>query len=184
MTSAANKNVLKYPLSWRILHWIIAILVLTLVAVGIWMTQRAEDNVFTALTDTLYSMHKAIGFTVLLLMVVRLLVRLSQQAPPYPDWMSPRLQKLAAGLHHLLYLMLFVTPLLGWAGITAYPALGIAGDYGLPPMPGIAPNRELAETLLEIHGAMALILAVMIIGHIGAAVHHMLKKDGVVRRMV
>src|SRR5690606_27139684 len=75
---------MKYPLKWRILHSIIAILVLTLVPVGIWMAQRAGNDVFGTLTDTLYSMHKAIGFTVLLLMVVRVIVRSTHQVPPYP----------------------------------------------------------------------------------------------------
>ena len=177
-------NVLKYPLPWRILHATVALLVLTLVPVGIWMTQRAENNVFNTLTDTLYSMHKAIGFTVLLLMVVRLIFRLTRQIPPYPNTISPLLIKVANSLHRLMYVMLFVTPLLGWAGVTAYPALGIAGDFGLPPMPGIPQNQELAETLFQIHGTMALILAVMVIGHISAAVRHMLRRDGIIRRML
>ena len=45
---------MKYPLKWRILHSIIAILVLTLVPVGIWMAQRAGNNVFNAQSDWIH----------------------------------------------------------------------------------------------------------------------------------
>lgn len=170
----------KYPVSWRVLHWLMALLVLVLIPVGVWMAERAEANMWGALTNTLYTSHKVIGFSVLLLMVVRIAMKLSLKSPPYPDEIPPKLQKAAKGLHHLLYVMLVLTPLFGWAGVTAFPAL----VNGMPAMPFVPENRALAGILFQIHGACAITLAVLIVGHIGAAFRHMIRKDGLLRRML
>lgn len=174
----------KYPLPSRLLHWLIAVMVVVVFSIGLWMAERSEANLLGGLTDTLYAWHKAIGFTVLLLMVVRLIVKLWLKAPAYPDSLSPRLKAMAKGAHHLLYLLLFLTPLFGWAGITAFPALITVGGYNLPAMPLIPESTDLAESLFEIHETMAMLLIVLVIGHVAAAIHHMVRKDGMVRRML
>jgi len=174
----------KYPAGWRLLHWVIAALVLCTIPIGIWMAQRASIDLFDTLTNQLYAYHKVIGFNILLLMVLRTVVRLSVSPPAYPASMSPRLQKLAKGLHHLLYVMLIVTPLLGWAGVTAFPALVISDTVRLPAMPGVPQDQALATTLFKIHGIFAITLAVLVLGHIGAAIRHMLRRDGIIQRML
>lgn len=174
----------KYPVGWRVLHWLIAVMVLTLIPVGLWMTARGEADVWGALTNTLYSSHKAIGFTVLLLMVLRIAMKIRLGTPPYPDTLPRKLKLAATGLHHLLYLLLVLTPLFGWAGVTAYPALVTLGGYDLPAMPWVPENSELAERLFVIHGTLAIMLGVLIAGHIGAAVRHMLRRDGIIQRML
>jgi cytochrome b561 len=174
----------KYPTGWRVLHWLIALLVFILLPTGLWMAARAEADIWGDLTDALYSWHKAIGFSVLLLMILRILVKIRYRSPPYPSEMPHRLQVAAKSLHHLLYVLLVVTPLFGWAGVTAFPALITLGGYDLPAMPFVPQDRELAARLFDIHGALAITLGILIIGHIGAAFRHMLRKDGIFRRMV
>jgi len=79
---------------------------------------------------------------------------------------------------------LIVVPLLGWAGVTAYPALITLGSYHLPAMPGIPKDQALAKQLFEIHGNLALVLAGLAVAHAAAGLHHLLlKKDGVFQRM-
>lgn len=174
----------KYPAGWRVLHWVMALMVLTLIPVGLWMASRAEADLWGALTNTLYSVHKAIGFSVLLLMILRIVMKIRLKSPPYPDEMPRQLQIAAKSLHHLLYVMLVVTPLFGWAGVTAYPALGIVGEVNLPAMPFVPQDEELAGRLFYIHGWLAITLGVLIAGHIAAAIRHMLRRDGIVRRMI
>ena len=178
------QQIRKYPAVWRALHWLIALLVLTLIPVGLWMTSRGEAEIWGELTDSLYSWHKAIGFSVLLLMVIRILFKILLTTPPYPDALSWTLQLAAKGLHHLLYVFLVLTPLFGWAGVTAFPALITVGGYDLPAMPLVPQDSELAARLFAIHGVLALTLAVLLAGHIAAAIRHMLRKDGIVRRML
>ena len=174
----------KYPAGWRVLHWVMAVMVLTLIPVGLWMASRAEADIWGALTNTLYSVHKAIGFSVLLLMILRIVVKIRLKGPPYPDNMPRALQIAAKSVHHLMYLLLVVTPLFGWAGVTAYPALAILGDFHLPAMPCVPQDEDLAARLFYIHGWLAITLGVLIVGHIAAALRHLLRKDGIFSRMV
>lgn len=177
-------QVLKYPASWRVLHWIMALMVLALIPIGLWMTSRAEADIWGGLTDTLFNWHKAIGFSVLLLMILRIVMKVRWRGPPYPDEMLHQLQRAARGVHHLMYVFLVLTPLFGWAGVTAYPALVTLGGYELPPMPFIPEDSELADSLFGIHGALAITLGVLVVGHIAAALRHLFRKDGIFRRMV
>ncbi len=174
----------KYPAGWRVLHWLMALMVFALIPIGIVMTERAEANIWGALTDTLYNWHKAIGFSVLLLMILRIGIKVWLKGPPYPKEMPRKLQLAATSLHHLLYILLVLTPLFGWAGVTAFPALITLGGYHLPAMPFVPVNEALAERLFSIHGVLAITLGVLIIGHIGAAIRHLLQKDGLFRRML
>jgi cytochrome b561 len=173
-----------YSIAARLLHWLTAIFVMTLIVLGIWMTERAAANLWDALTNTLYGWHKLIGFLVLLLTAIRLIVKARSVRPAYPESVSPATIKLAAAAHGSLYLLLIVVPLLGWAGVTAYPALVTLGGYHLPAMPGIPKDQALAKQLFEIHGNLALVLAALTVAHLSAALHHLLiKKDNVFQRM-
>ncbi|MDP3621509.1 MAG: cytochrome b/b6 domain-containing protein [Polynucleobacter sp.] len=173
-----------YSLTARLFHWLTAALILCLAILGFWMTDRANANLWDALTDTLYAWHKFIGFTVLLMTALRLIVKLSSNKPPYSSSVSAHTIKLASFMHGILYLLLFLVPLLGWAGVTAYPALITIGGYHLPAMPGITKDETLAKQLFEIHGYLAITLIVLAVGHLMAALHHLLlKKDGVFQRM-
>lgn len=173
-----------YSAAQRLLHWLTAIMIAALLILGVWMTERSGANIWDALTNTLYAWHKLIGFLVIFLTALRLLVKFRSTRPPYPPSVSPGTIKLAAAGHGVLYLLLLLVPLLGWAGVTAYPALITVGGYHLPAMPGIPKDQALAKQLFEIHGNLAIVLAVLALGHIAAALHHLLvKKDGVFQRM-
>lgn len=174
----------KYPAGWRVLHWVMALMVLALIPVGLWMASRAEADLWGALTNTLYSVHKAIGFSVLLLIILRIAVKIRVKSPPYPDEMPRTLQKAARSVHLLMYILLVITPLFGWAGVTAFPALTVVGDFSLPAMPFVPQDEELASRLFYIHGWLAITLGVLIAGHIAAALRHLLRKDGIFQRMV
>lgn len=184
MVERARNRVDKYPAGWRVLHWVMAAMVLTLIPVGLWMVSRAEADIWGELTDTLYSWHKAIGFSVLLLMLPRIYMRVRHTRPPYPDAMSSQLQRVASSVHRLFYVFLLLTPLFGWAGVTAFPALDTVGGYKLPAMPFVPENGELAETLFEIHGWLAITLGALAAVHILGALRHAIGKDGMIRRML
>jgi cytochrome b561 len=148
------------------------------------MTARAGANLWDDQTNLLYGLHKALGFTVLLLMLLRLVLKLRTAAPAYPASLAPLHILVAKTVHGVLYLLLFAVPLLGWAGVTAYPALITVAGYHLPPMPWVAQNEALAKQLFAVHGTLAFVLAALVICHIAAALVHLLfKRDGVFERM-
>jgi cytochrome b561 len=148
------------------------------------MTARAGANLWDDQTNLLYGLHKAVGFGVLLIMVVRFFFKLRATAPAYPASVSTTQIQLAKFLHALLYALLFAVPLSGWAGVTAYPALITIAGYHLPPMPGVVQNEALAKQLFELHGMLAFMLAALVLCHVAAAlVHLLIKRDGVFERM-
>jgi cytochrome b561 len=174
----------RYPLASRILHWAVAAAMVGLVPIGAWMADRGAAGQWDGLTNTLYVWHKAIGFAVLWLVVVRILIRRRSGTPPYPQALSRRHRVAATALHHMLYLLLVLVPLLGWAGVTAYPALVTVGGLHLPPLPWVPQDQALAARLFAVHGALAILLAVLALGHAAAALNHLLlRKDGLFQRM-
>src|SRR5688572_5767292 len=102
------------PARWgalaQTLHWTIALAVIGLVLVGLWMDELPNSP--TKLK--VYALHKSVGITVLVLVVLRLAWRLIDRRPPHPASMPPWERWLAAVTHGLLYLLLLVMPLSGW----------------------------------------------------------------------
>lgn len=168
----------------RAIHWFTALAILALAILGFWMTQRAAANLWDDLTNTLYGWHKLIGFTVLLITILRFCLKLNSKTPPYPNTVSPSLVKAASIVHYLLYGLLFMVPMLGWAGVTAYPALITLGGYSLPAMPGITKSELIAKQLFQIHGLLAMTLIAVVLLHIAAALNHLIiKRDGIFQRI-
>lgn len=172
-----------YAPAQKALHWIVALLFAGLVPVGVIMAHRAEANIFDEVTNRLYSGHKLVGFVVLWLMVLRIVVKRRQGAPP-PVATLTRFERIAAtAVHHSLYLMLVLTPLIGWAGVSAYPALEVFGLFSLPPI--LPANEALALKIFKLHKALAIFTVLLVLAHVGAAfLHGVIKRDGVMNRMI
>ena len=90
----------------------------------------------------------------------------------------------ALGVHVLLYFLLFAMPLSGWAYSNAagYPIVYL----GLVPLPDLLhKDKELAETLEEVHSVGGWVLLVVIALHAAAAFkHHFVDRDATLRRML
>ncbi len=83
-----------YSLVQRALHWLVALSLAALYLLGLWMTTRAGANLWDDQTNLLYGLHKALGATVLLMMVLRVFFKLRTPAPGYPASVAP-----ATGTH-------------------------------------------------------------------------------------
>ena len=174
----------RYSLPARLMHWVTALCVLVLFPLGVWASWRAEADIWDDLTNTIFAWHKTIGFAVLILMVLRVVIRLRSVVPAYPRSMATWEISASKATHHLLYLLLFIVPLLGWAGATAFPALDILAGMHLPAMPFIPTGEPLANSLFDWHENIAIVLGVVLALHIAAAIRHLVvKRDRVVDRM-
>ena len=185
--TAANKQStatsLVYAPAARAFHWVTVAFVASLVPLGLYMTWRGNATNFDALTARLYDMHKLFGFLLLLLVLARLVYRFRNGAPadePTLEWW----QKTAAHLTHWgLYALLLAIPLLGWFGVSYYDARNIFGVFDLPALAG--KNQATSELVFLVHYWAAMLLALMIVAHIGAGLfHHFIRGDGVLRRML
>lgn len=173
-----------YSPAARHMHWATAGAVVIMVPLGLTMTYRGNTlNVWDGLTDALYSSHKLLGFLVLWLVAGRLAYRLLKGAPPDEPTLLWWQKAGSHLLHWLLYGLLLVVPLLGWIGISLYPSLKVFGLFELPAL--ATPNQDLANAILTVHGKLAILTALLACAHIGAALyHHLIRKDGVLRRML
>lgn len=173
-----------YSAAARYFHWLTAAAVFVMVPLGFAMTYRGNTlDIWDGLTDAMFSTHKLIGFLLLWLVAGRLAYRLLHGAPPDEPSLS-WLQRAASHLvHWLLYGLLLIVPLLGWIGVSLYPSLTLFMNFNLPAL--VAPNQEQAKAVLGVHGTLAIVTALLIGGHIAAALyHHVIRKDGVLRRML
>jgi cytochrome b561 len=172
-----------YPAGARHFHWITAAFVFIMVPVGFYMVYRGETTNFDALTNTLYSNHKLAGFILLWLVVARLGFRFIKGAPSDEPSLTPLQKTVSHLVHWVLYGLLLVVPLLGWIGVSLYPALGIPFGLSLPAL--TTPDEKLAETVLNLHKLGAILLTLLVLANIGAALfHHLIRKDNVLRRML
>jgi cytochrome b561 len=160
------------------LHWLVAALVVTALAMGWTMT----DMAISPQRLKVYNYHKWIGVTVLALACVRLLWKLGHPVPDLPG--TPRWQALAArAVHALLYGLMFAVPLAGWVYSNA---AGYRVVYlGKLPLPNLVErDKELAATWLQVHHMLAWTLAVLVGLHLLAALqHHFIARDHTLRRM-
>ena len=169
-----------YTLTARILHWLTAALVLTMIPIGIVMA-NADFGVWQ---DTLYHLHRSIGAVLLLLVLGRLIWRLGHPAPPLPADI-PAIQQFAAhATHWALYGLLILQALVGWIATSAYRApILVFWLFELPPVWPV--DRPLSEKIFAVHRLIGIAIALLNCAHIGAALfHHFVRKDDVLMRMV
>jgi cytochrome b561 len=156
------------------LHWVGAALIIVLLAHGWWMTHLA------ARPDRLanYSLHAALGYDFLVLVILRLLWR----------WMEGQAwERYAARIGHAaLYLLMFASALTGWAlaGTFRNP---LASDLLGIALPAIyqSQDRAMQELFEDSHKIIAYLLATLIVVHVlGALRHHLIKHNDVLTRML
>jgi cytochrome b561 len=173
-----------YSRTARRFHWWTVALVAFQIPVGIVMSYRGPGlNIWDATTNALYSSHKLVGFILLWIVLARLIYRLWHGAPGHEPTIEPW-QRVASRINHWsLYGLLIVLPLLGWLGVSLYPAREIFGLFSLPAL--AAPNQAAAEWVLFVHKALAVLLMALVGLHVGAALYHyFIRKDGVLQRML
>jgi cytochrome b561 len=174
------------------LHWSIAALILAsyvVVYCAAWFTEeRTPGWVF------LVRSHQAIGLTVGVLTVVRLLWRLNTTQPA-PEPASAVQQMSARAVHWLLYILLLIMPLTGWIGANGdlqfgsitIPAFRHTPVYDLFVTRGLGVDWKTFERPIDaFHKDIVgpLILWPLVFVHIGAALyHHFVLRDRTLSRM-
>jgi len=172
------------------LHWLIALGVLANIALGLYFADlpRSDPDKFL-LTQT----HKSIGLTVLVLSLLRVGWRLLHPIPPLPQSM-PMILRIAARISHfLLYVLILVIPLSGWALVSSSP-LGLPtmyfGWFAWPQLPYLselprATKKIVSHQFGETHVLLAWSAIVLVPIHILAALYHQfIRHDEVLGRML
>jgi cytochrome b561 len=167
-----------FALPARILHWLMAVLILAMLLIGAGMISTT-----TARYPELLAWHRPIGIAILILAITRLIVRVTHKPPPLPADL-PAIQVAAAkGSHYLLDSLMIAMPLIGWAMQSAggYPVLLWKGVVLFPILPH---DIHLYGWLRCAHGLLAYAFFLLILAHLAAALFHgLIRKDGVFKSM-
>ncbi|KAA0889352.1 cytochrome b [Pusillimonas sp. ANT_WB101] len=173
-------NDLHYSLWGRRLHWLVFILVaaaLTMIYAHGWSPKGSTIRAVFKWS------HMQFGIVILLVMLPRIVVRWRSGrpsiVPPPPRWQ----EQLAHAVQFVLYVLLFIVPLLGIANRLwspdAWNFLGIT-------LPHVAvTDKGFSEQLEEIHGTLGNVLMYLAGAHaVIALVHHFLLHDSTLRNML
>lgn len=170
----------KYHWILRILHWILAIIIFGALASGIYMSYYAvaPDKY------TIYAIHKAVGTTILALIILRYIIRSRIGVPDMPRQLSSWKSTMAKVGHYLLYLLVLITALSGYI-------MTSAGGYKFSwfsffNVPLLIPeNKYLADLAHNFHNILPYILLAAIAFHILATLKHVLiDKVNILKRII
>jgi cytochrome b561 len=162
----------------RLLHWMMAAMVLAMLFVGAGMVASLADY------HVLLAIHRPLGVAILLLVVVRFVNRLFNPPPPLPATM-PRVERLMAmAAEWTMYGLMFALPLVGWGMLSAARTpIVLVGPVRLPFI--LPHDLTLYAVLRKVHAALAYLFFLTFLAHFGAILFHaLIVRDGILQRMV
>ena len=150
-------------------HWVTVALVLF----QLWLGFSFADMAQGPERANLFTWHRTIGATILLVVLARLTYRLTNPPPPYPPEL-PRWERVAGTWNHrLFYVLLIAMPIGGViavSGLSPEPTISLLGGITIPKIPGI--SKELGGLAGDVHSAAAWALVALILLHVAAALKH------------
>jgi cytochrome b561 len=169
----------KYSKIAILFHWAIALLI----GANILLANLAED-LPKAARAAYMSPHKAIGISILVLTVGRILWRLSHRPPAMPDKVAGLQAKAGLTVHMLFYVLMIVMPLTGWLMIGANGKAAPVDFFGLFTVDmAIGKNTMLSGFAHESHELLATPLLILIGLHVlGALKHQFIDKMPFIQR--
>lgn len=165
----------------KTLHWLTVLLVVAQFIVA-WTMPAIHHGTKPV---GLIQWHLVIGSSLLFVVVLRLLWRLTHRPPPPEAGMPGWQRRTAAITHWALYVLLLAVPITGWAAASVRP--WVVRAFGVLPLPLILPpGARIGFEIGDYHGgSLAWALFGVAILHILAALHHRLAlRDRVLSRML
>ena len=183
-----------------VLHWLIALIIFGMLALGWYMSDLPKEapklmmlDLFdlhfhniqfaepTSARSYYFNLHKSFGVTLLALILFRVYWRVTHLPPALPVSMAAWQKKAAKASHHSLYLLMVLMPLSGVIMAT-YSKYGIKW-FGIPVIKGLD-NEPMREIFKQAHEILAVLLLSVIVIHVLAALKHkFVDKDEVMGRM-
>lgn len=195
-----NNTVQRYTKTAIILHWLIGLLIVAMLALGLWMSELPKDGPKIAAFDLFdlgiytvnlaepvsvrtfyFNLHKSIGLTLFMLILLRVVWRFTHRPPELPATMKAWEKQLSHATHHSLYLLMLVIPLSGLL-MSLFSKYGIRwfGDLVIHG----TDNPALRNFFKESHEVFAWVLITVLVLHIAAAIKHkLIDKDDIMKRM-
>jgi cytochrome b561 len=173
-----------YGLIAIFLHWLMALGVFFMFGLGLYMV---ELNYYDAWYKGAPDLHKSIGIVLFLVYCIRLIWRMVNVSPVFPQAKNQfeKFEHLAAHTAHwLLYLMLILLMCSGYLISTADGrGIWIFELVEVPAVTALIENQE--DIAGEIHFILAWCLIGLVAVHAAAAFkHHFINKDDTLKKML
>lgn len=175
-----------YTATAKLLHWLIALLILVQFPLGWVMDDFSGVQKIQA-----FNFHKSLGLTVLALMIVRAIWRVSHPAPEAVRALPKRDRVLSHSVQGLIYLGVLAIVLIGWAmiSVSKFPSsfFQIAIIPKLPLLRDLTGDQQKAyhDVFEAIHSVLGYLLLAAIAAHVAGALRHaILLKDGIFSTMM
>jgi cytochrome b561 len=178
---SAVKSGGRYTLMAQALHWITAalmVVVLPLAWVMVNMPQTAHGR------GLLFTLHKSVGLTIVLVVACRLAWRAKHPAPPLEGGLAQWEKAAAVASHWMLYVVLVGMPVSGYLldAAAGYP-ISYFDLFSLPLLPK-SPALYRAATWVHVAVGQWLVYALILL-HVAASIWHVsVRRDGVLDRML
>jgi cytochrome b561 len=167
----------------KLCHWVTLGLILVALPLG-FVIQHVKDDSKMGF----YALHESAGLTILFVALARLAWRWFSPPPSQRNDMPKLLRTASTAVHHALYGMLILQPILGFMATNAwgFPMRGATAYLGFIEFPKFMEAWEaLAKILSLLHSIGGWLLVVLIALHVGGALfHHAIRRDGTLMRMI
>ncbi|MGB0681545.1 MAG: cytochrome b/b6 domain-containing protein [Magnetovibrionaceae bacterium] len=175
-----------YGLVAQSLHWLTALLILTLLPLGLFMVDQPQATEAEIASKVwLFSLHKTLGVAALVVAIIRILWALSNPKPVLLNLEHKQEAFAAETVHWALYGAILATPAVGL--IHHWALDGFAPIWwGVPDSVAFVPKSVwLAELMGLMHWALAIVMMVSIAAHVGGALKHaVIDQDSTLKRII
>jgi cytochrome b561 len=162
------------------LHWILVVGILCQIALGLYLNEVPRG---TPARTVWVNFHKSVGITLGVLILCRLLWRLTHRPPALPATMAPWERIAARASHALLYTCMVALPLAGYIA-SNFSKFGIKYFNVVQLKPWGIDDQRIYGIFNSTHKVLAVLFIALIALHVLAALKHAaIDRDGIVRRM-
>jgi len=171
----------------KLFHWTTVVLMGVALPAGFLLKYITERDA-NAYKYAAYAIHESAGLTILFVAILRLVWRRLSPPPAHAAHLPPLMRRASNAVHHALYAMLIIQPLMGFLATNAFgfPLQGATAYLGLFDLPKFMDAHEtLGKIFGTIHTIGGYLTAFLLVAHIGAAIfHHAIRRDGTLLRML
>ena len=167
------------------LHWIIAVMILCMIGLGLFMVELPKKSELPPGEESVrafyFLLHKSLGITVAMFIILRVIWRLTHKAPPLPDSIGKLQQRAASVVHGLIYVVMVAMPISGYmqSMFSKYDTK----FWGLV-LPRVADaDNTMRENFSQLHEILAFTLIALIVIHLAAVIKHRLEGTKITERM-
>jgi cytochrome b561 len=175
----------RYDIVQRLLHWTIALIILSMIGLGLYMVELPKQSELPPGEESVrafyFLLHKSLGLTAAILIVIRIVWRVTHKAPPLPASISKFQQMAASTIHWLLYVLMIAMPVTGYmqSMYSKYPTK----FWGIKLPRTAEADAVMRANFTEIHEVLAFTFIALLLVHISAAIKHKFDGSGVMQRM-